>query len=101
MLKITRSVYYASLNPPMNTNLLKRRVMPSEPNRMWRGDINYIKVNGDWVYLALVIDLYSRRIVGIKNGEKRPTILALTEYAVTHWLNRFSGGLNLAGIMNQ
>jgi len=45
-------------------NLLKRRFMPSEPNRVWSGDISYIRVNGGWVYLALVIDLYSRRIVG-------------------------------------
>ncbi|MBF2043495.1 hypothetical protein HTQ60_21015 [Yersinia pestis subsp. pestis] len=31
---------------------------------MWSGYISYIKVNGGWCYLALVIDLYSRRIVG-------------------------------------
>lgn len=45
-------------------DLLKRQFKPSEPNRVWSGDISYIKVNGGWCYLALVIDLYSRRIVG-------------------------------------
>ncbi|WP_155979598.1 IS3 family transposase, partial [Yersinia wautersii] len=45
-------------------DLLKRQLKPSEPNRVWGGDISYTKVNGGWCYLALVIDLYSRRIVG-------------------------------------
>ncbi|MFP1909125.1 IS3 family transposase [Lonsdalea quercina] len=49
---------------PAFPNLLNRRFMPSEPNRVWSGDISYIRVNGGRVYLARVIDLYSRRIVG-------------------------------------
>ncbi|AJJ53106.1 HTH-like domain protein (plasmid) [Yersinia pseudotuberculosis IP 32953] len=40
-------------------DLLKRQFKPSEPNRVWSGYISYIKVNGGWCYLALVIDLYS------------------------------------------
>lgn len=49
---------------PVSPDLLKRQFKPSEPNRVWSGDISDIKVNGGWCYLALVIDLYSRRIVG-------------------------------------
>ena len=56
-----RGVRETSLPSP---NLLNRRFIPTEPNRVWSGDISYIRVNGGWLYLALVIDLYSRRIVG-------------------------------------
>ena len=45
-------------------NLLKRRFNPVLPNRIWCGDISYIRIQGGWCYLALVVDLYSRRVVG-------------------------------------
>lgn len=51
----------ASLASP---NLLKRRFMPASPNQSWCGDISYIRLHSGWCYLALVVDLYSRRIVG-------------------------------------
>lgn len=48
----------------VSPNLLKRRLTPEAPDRVWSGDISYVRVNGGWCYLALVIDLYPRRIVG-------------------------------------
>lgn len=44
-------------------DLLKRRFTPETPDKAWSGDISYVRVNGGWCYLALVIDLYSRWIV--------------------------------------
>ena len=38
--------------------------MPTSPNQVWCGDISYIRLHGGWCYLALVVDLYSRRVVG-------------------------------------
>lgn len=38
--------------------------MLEEPNQVWCGDVSYIRIHGGWCYLALVIDLYSRRVVG-------------------------------------
>ena len=35
-----------------------------EPNRAWVGDITYIATNEGWVFLAVVIDLFSRQVVG-------------------------------------
>lgn len=49
---------------PASPNLLKRRFAPESANQAWCGDISFIRVSGGWCYLALVIDLYSRRIVG-------------------------------------
>ena len=40
--------------------------IPDRPNEAWGGDITYISIEGAWVYLAVVIDLGSRRIVGWK-----------------------------------
>ncbi len=45
-------------------NLLNRQFNPTTPNRVWCGDISFIRLQGTWCYLALVVDLYSRRIVG-------------------------------------
>jgi putative transposase len=45
-------------------NLLKGQPLPQVPNRAWAGDITFIPTHAGWLYLAVVIDLGSRRIVG-------------------------------------
>ena len=45
-------------------NLLTGRSLPEVPNRVWAGDITFIPTNAGWLYLAVIIDLGSRRIVG-------------------------------------
>ncbi|CAA6826801.1 MAG: Mobile element protein [uncultured Thiotrichaceae bacterium] len=45
-------------------NILNRRFNVSKPNEVWCGDVTYIWAGSSWLYLALVIDLYARRIVG-------------------------------------
>ena len=49
---------------PVANNLLKRNFTADRPNRRWAGDITYIPTRQGWLYLAVVIDLFSRRIVG-------------------------------------
>jgi len=46
------------------SNLLKRAFNVAEPNQVWCGDVTYIWSGKEWLYLALVIDLYARRIIG-------------------------------------
>jgi transposase InsO family protein len=45
-------------------NLLQQDFSPLAPNRAWAGDITYIRTSAGWRYLAVWIDLYSRRVVG-------------------------------------
>jgi putative transposase len=45
-------------------NLLKQNFKATAPNRKWVTDITYLRVTGGWVYLAVVLDLFSRKVVG-------------------------------------
>jgi putative transposase len=45
-------------------NLILDQPLPAEPNKVWAGDITFIPMGDDYIYLAVVIDLCSRRIVG-------------------------------------
>ncbi|MBV6448635.1 MAG: IS3 family transposase ISThsp4 [Nitrosomonas sp.] len=49
---------------PIAPNSLNRNFQPDAPNRVWTSDITYIQTDADWLYLAVVLDLHSRQIVG-------------------------------------
>jgi transposase InsO family protein len=49
---------------PIAPNLLERRFEVNGPNRAWVSDITYLWTRQGWMYLAVIIDLYSRRVVG-------------------------------------
>ena len=49
---------------PVSPNLIQRRFQTEKPNLVWVSDITYIKTMEGWLYLAVVMDLYSRKIVG-------------------------------------
>ena len=49
---------------PISPNWLNREFTVAEPDRVWVGDITYIATDEGWLYLAVVIDLFSRQVVG-------------------------------------
>jgi transposase InsO family protein len=49
---------------PIAPNLLDRNFTADAPNRIWLADITYVETDQGWLYLATVMDLYSRKIVG-------------------------------------
>ena len=51
-------------NLPVANNLLERNFTPSAPNRVWTSDITYIWTEEGWLYLAIVLDLFNREVVG-------------------------------------
>ncbi len=60
---------------PVFPNRLERDLAPSAPNRVWAGDITYIWTREGWLYLAVVIDLYSRKVVGWSLGRRLTSTL--------------------------
>ncbi len=46
------------------SNLLQREFNVSAPNKVWCGDVTYIWAGSQWLYLAVVMDLYARKIIG-------------------------------------
>jgi putative transposase len=49
---------------PVSPNLIQRCFRTEQPNLVWVSDITYIKTIEGWLYLAVVMDLYSRKVVG-------------------------------------
>jgi putative transposase len=56
-------------------NLLNRNFKVDEPNKFWVGDITYIWTDMGWLYLATVIDLFSRKVVGWSMSDRMKTSL--------------------------
>ena len=55
---------------PVAPNLLKRDFVADQPTRKWSTDITYIPTQEGWLYLAVVLDLFSRRVVGWAMAER-------------------------------
>lgn len=69
---------------PIAPNLLKQDFSAAAPNQKWVSDISYISTAEGWLYLAVIIDLYSRCIVGWSMGKRidRFLVLAALDMAV-------------------
>ena len=63
---------------PIAPNLLQRQFAVAEPNRVWVSDITYVPTRAGWLYLAVVLDLASRRVVGWAMREQLGGELALS-----------------------
>ncbi len=59
-------------------NLLKRNFMVDKPNQVFVGDITYIRTDEGWLYLATVIDLFSRKIIGYKMSNRMTKDLVIS-----------------------
>jgi putative transposase len=57
-------------NQPVAPNLLERNFSPGQPNSTWVTDITYVGTKQGWLYLAVVMDLFSRRVVGWSMSER-------------------------------
>ena len=65
-------------------NLLERDFTADRPNRKWAGDISYVWTREGWLYLAVILDLHSRRVIGwaVSNRMKRDLAIRALKMAV-------------------
>ena len=62
---------------PVAANVLKRDFEATAPNQKWLADMTYVPTGEGWLYLALVLDLYARKLVGWAMSETMPQELTL------------------------
>lgn len=66
-------------------NKLEQRFQTSAPDQVWVTDITYIRTHEGWLYLSVVIDLFSRRVVGWSAQSRMTTELALQALLMAVW----------------
>jgi putative transposase len=67
---------------PIAPNRLAEAPKAAAPNQLWVADITYIETKQGWLYLAAIMDLYSRKIVGWAMSERIDTVLVLKALAM-------------------
>jgi putative transposase len=97
-LKVTQRIAYKvttkrNHSDKVADNLLNQNFNPVAPDQIWAGDITYLKSGEGWMYLAIVIDLYSRRIVGWYISKRMTTDLICKAMIMAYNLRRPGFGL--------
>ena len=80
-------------NHPISPNLLQRQFNVSKPDQYWVGDITYIPTSKGWLYLATVIDLYSRQVVGWSMRNRMQSSLVNDALLMAIWKRKPAKGL--------
>jgi putative transposase len=78
---------------PVFDNLLNRQFEVSQPNQVYASDITYIWTQEGWLYLAVVLDLYSRKVVGWSMGTRMKAQLVCDALQMAIWQRRPEAGL--------
>jgi putative transposase len=61
--------------PKAAPDLLQRQFSASAPNRVWVGDMTFIRTRQGWLHLVVLLDLFSRKVVGWSMGDRATTVL--------------------------
>jgi len=90
-----RTAWRVRTTPPavVAANVLQRDFLAAQPNQKWAGDITYVATREGWLYLAVLVDLYSRRIVGWAMAERLTTDLTTTALTMALQQRSVEGGL--------
>ncbi len=72
-------------NLPVAPNLLQQNFEANRPNQKWVSDLTYIWTEEGWLYLAVVLDLYSRMVVGWAMGERMTASLVCNALEMALW----------------
>lgn len=88
--KVTTDSKHDKLISP---NLLERQFNVQNPDKYWAGDISYIPTRNGWLYLAIVIDLYARQIVGWSMADNMKAKLVNDALIMALWKRKPNKGL--------
>ena len=80
-------------NKPISPNLLQRQFDVIWPDKYWVGDITYIPTKEGWLYLATVIDLYSRQVIGWSMANNMKAKLVNDALTMAIWKRKPKKGL--------
>jgi transposase InsO family protein len=78
---------------PVAPNLLNQQFQVDQPDTIWCGDISYLRTLEGWLYLAVIIDLYSRKVVGWALSNRLKTPLVIEALRMAYWRRKPSKGL--------
>jgi putative transposase len=80
-------------------DLVERQFRAPAPNRLWVADLTYVKTQTGWVYMAFILDVYSRMIVGWQASRSLRSDLAIDALEMAVW-NRQRAGADLGGLVH-
>jgi transposase InsO family protein len=80
-------------NLPVAPNLLNRDFSASAPNQKWVSDLSYVWTDEGWMYLAVIIDLYSRAVIGWSIQPTMTKQLVCDALMMALWRRRFPRGV--------
>jgi transposase InsO family protein len=80
-----RPGHYGGKPAQVSPNHLQRQFDVTEPNKVWVTDITYIRTHEGWLYLAVVVDLFSSLVVGWSMRERMTSELALNALLMAVW----------------
>lgn len=78
---------------PIAPNLLERNFTAQKPNQVWTTDITYIATDEGWLYLVVMLDLYSRQVVGWSLQEHMQASLVIDALRMAYFRRRPAPGL--------
>ena len=80
-------------------DLVERQFRAPAPNRLWVADLTYVKTHSGWVYVAFIIDVCSRFVVGWQASRSLRSDLAIDALEMAVW-NRQRAGADLTGLVH-
>ena len=80
-------------------DLVERKFQAPAPNRLWVADLTYVKTFAGWLYVAFIIDVYSRFVVGWQSSRSLRSDLAIDALEIAIW-NRRRAGADLSQLIH-
>jgi putative transposase len=80
-------------------DLVKRKFVATGPNQLWVADLTYVRTHAGWTYVAFILDVFSRMIVGWQVSTSLRTDLALDALDMGLW-TRERGGQDVSGLVH-